>query len=48
MVLAATTTHDVLHIGIAFRTAAFSRSTVEHIAAAFVRCIDQLPTESST
>jgi NRPS condensation-like uncharacterized protein len=48
MVLAATTTHDVLHIGIAFRTAAFSRSTVEGIAAAFVRCIDQLPTESST
>ena len=48
MVLAATTTHDVLHIGIAFRTAAFSRSTVERIAAAFVRCIDQLPTEPST
>ena len=48
MVLAATTTHDVMHIGIAFRTAAFSRSTVERIAAAFVRCIDQLPTESST
>lgn len=48
MVLAATTTHDVLHIGIAFRTAAFSRSAVERIAAAFVRCIDQLPTEPST
>ena len=47
MVLAATTTHDVLHIGIAFRTAAFSSSTVDAIAAAFVRCIDQLPTESS-
>jgi hypothetical protein len=47
MVLAATTTHDVVHIGIAFRTAAFSSSTVEAIAAAFVRCIDQLPTESS-
>lgn len=48
MVLAATTTHDVMHIGIAFRTAAFSRSTVEGVAAAFVRCIDQLPTESSS
>ena len=33
MVLAATTTHDVLHIGIAFRTAAFSSSTVDAIAA---------------
>ena len=48
MVLAATTTHDVMHIGIAFRTAAFSLSTVEGIAAAFVRCIDQLPTGSSS
>jgi hypothetical protein len=48
MVLAATTTHDVMHIGIAFRTAAFSLSTVERIAAAFVRCIDQLPAVSSS
>jgi NRPS condensation-like uncharacterized protein len=48
MVLAATTTHDVMHIGIAFRTAAFSRSAVERIAAAFVHCIDQLPTEHSS
>ena len=48
MVVAATTANDVMHIGIAFRTAAFSRSTVERIAAAFVRCIDQLQTESSS
>jgi hypothetical protein len=48
MVLAATRTHDVLHMGIAFRTAAFSPSTVHGIAAALVRCIDQLPTASSS
>lgn len=43
LVLAATTTHDVLHIAIAFRTAAFSPSAVDDIAAAFLRSIDQLP-----
>jgi hypothetical protein len=48
LVLAASTAHDVLHIGISFRTAAFTRATVAQIAAAFVRNLDLLPLEPST
>jgi hypothetical protein len=47
LVLAASTAHDVLHIGVAFRTAAFTPAAVDRIAADFVRSLDLLPPEPS-
>jgi hypothetical protein len=42
LVFAFTTAHDVLHVGVSFRTTAFSRDAVDGVAAEFVRCIDRL------
>ena len=47
LVFAVTSAHDVLHIGIAFRTAAFSRAEVDQVAAAFMQIIGDLPVEAS-
>jgi len=47
LVFAVTSAHDVLHIGIAYRTAAFSRADVDQVAAAFMHCIGDLPVEPS-
>ncbi len=47
MVFAVTTAHDVLHVGIAFRTAAFSRAAVDGLAAEFLHRIDRLRVEAS-
>jgi hypothetical protein len=40
LVLAATTAHDVMHIGIAYRSSVFSRQTVTQLAEALLRHID--------
>lgn len=48
LVFAVTTAHDTVHVGIAFRTAAFSRSAVEGLAAAFLHGIAQLRMEPSS
>jgi hypothetical protein len=45
LVFAVTTAHDVLHIGIAFRTAAYSRAAVDGLAADFMRGVEQLRVE---
>lgn len=42
MVFAFTTAHDVLHVGVSFRTTVFSRDAVDRITAEFVRRIDSL------
>lgn len=42
LVLAATTAHDVLHLGIAYRTTAFSRTTVDALARSLVASIDAI------
>lgn len=42
LVLAVTAAHDVLHIGLAFRTAVYSRAEVEQLVAALLQCIDEL------
>lgn len=42
LVFAFTTAHDVLHVGISFRTSALSRDAINRIAAEFVRRIDSL------
>ena len=47
LVFAVTRTHDVMHIGIAYRTAALSRAQVDEVAAALLQCIDGLPIEPS-
>jgi hypothetical protein len=47
MVFAVTTAHDLLHVGIAFRTTAFSRATVDALAEAFSRNIERLGAEAS-
>ncbi len=47
LVLAVTIAHDVLHIGIAYRTAAFSRADVDQVIAVFMHCIADLPAASS-
>jgi hypothetical protein len=47
LVFAVTRTHKVLHIGIAYRTAALSRGQVDQVAGAFLQVIDGLPTEPS-
>lgn len=42
LVLAATTAHEVLHLGIAYRTAAYSPAAAEGIAASLLRSFDGL------
>jgi hypothetical protein len=42
LVVAVTTARDTLHIGVAFRTAAFARATVDELMAGLVRGIDSL------
>ena len=45
MVFAVTTVRDMAHVGVSFRTSAFSRAAVAEVTAAFVRCIDSLRSE---
>jgi hypothetical protein len=47
LVLAVTTAHDVLHLNIAFRTAAFTREQVDAVVADLKHGIDRLQTEPS-
>jgi hypothetical protein len=47
LVLAVTTAHDVLHLGIAFRTAAFTREQVNAVVADLRHGINLLPAEPS-
>ena len=42
MVFAVTTARDDLHVGVSYRTAAFSRAAVDAVTSEFVRCIDSL------
>lgn len=42
LVLAATTAHEVLHLGIAYRRAAYSTAAAEGIAASLLRCFSDL------
>jgi hypothetical protein len=42
LVFAVTSAHDVLHIGIAYRTAAFARADVERVVAGVVQCLGEL------
>jgi hypothetical protein len=42
MVFAVTTVKDVLHVGVSYRTAAFSRAAVDGVANEFVRSIESL------
>ena len=42
MVLAVTTARDALHVGLSFRTAAFSRADVDSVIAGFKHCIESL------
>ena len=46
LVFAFTSTHDLLHIGIAYRSAALSRTDVDQVAAAFMQCMADLPVDS--
>ena len=45
MVFAVTTARDALHIGVSYRTAAFSPAAIDGIAHEFVRCIETLREE---
>jgi hypothetical protein len=45
MVFAVTTVKDVLHVGVSYRTAAFSRAAIDGVASEFVRCIESLREE---
>jgi hypothetical protein len=45
MVFAVTTVKDVLHVGLSYRTAAFSNTAIEGVASEFVRCIETLREE---
>jgi hypothetical protein len=47
MVFAVTTANDLLHVGITFRTTAFTRAAVDRLAAALLLSIDQLREDSS-
>jgi hypothetical protein len=47
LVLAVTTAHDVLHLGIAYRTAAFTRDQVDAVVAGLRRGFDGLRTQPS-
>ena len=42
LVLAATTAHEVLHLGIAYRRAAYTSAAAEGIAARLLRCFEEL------
>ena len=42
LVFAVTTAQDAMHVGVSYRTAAFSRTMVDDVTAAFRRCIDGL------
>jgi hypothetical protein len=42
LVFAVTTARDALHVGVSFRTAAFSRATVTGVTEDFIRCIESL------
>jgi hypothetical protein len=42
LVFAVTTAQDTIHVGVSYRTAAFSRTMVDDVTAAFRRCIDGL------
>jgi hypothetical protein len=42
IVFAVTTVKDDLHVGVAYRTAAFSREAVDAVTSEFVRCIESL------
>ena len=42
LVLAATTAHEVLHLGIAYRRAAYTAAAAEGIAARLLRCFEEL------
>jgi hypothetical protein len=42
MVFAVTTVKDVLHVGVAYRTAVFSSATVDQVTSEFVRCLESL------
>lgn len=45
MVFAVTTAKDVLHVGVSYRRATFSRAAVDGVATEFVRCIESLREE---
>jgi hypothetical protein len=42
MVFAVTTARDVLHVGVSYRTAAFSKAAIDSVASEFVRCVESL------
>jgi hypothetical protein len=45
MVFAVTTVGDVLHVGVSYRTAAFSPAAIDGVAKEFVRCVESLREE---
>ncbi len=45
MVFAVTTVRDVLHVGVSYRTAAFSQAAIDGVVKEFVRCIESLREE---
>ncbi len=45
MVFAVTTIRDVLHVGVSYRTAAFSQAAIDGVVKEFVRCIASLREE---
>lgn len=45
MVFAVTAVKDALHIGVSYRTAAFSKAAIDGVANEFVRCIESLREE---
>jgi hypothetical protein len=47
LVFAVTSAHDTMHIGIAYRTAAFARADVERVAAGFLQCLGELQHEGA-
>jgi hypothetical protein len=47
LVFAVTSSNDVLHVGVSFRTAAFSRSAVDGLISEFVGYVDRLRVERS-
>jgi len=42
LVLAVTQGKEELHVGVSFRTAVFSRETIDEVKAGFMRCIEEL------
>lgn len=45
MVIAVTTVRDVLHVGVSYRTAAFSQAAIDGVVKELVRCIESLREE---